>query len=329
MSASIDRGQPLPDELPILAPPPAAGVQPARVPSFSYITAAYNVAALIGDAVTSAIAQSVAPIEIVVCDDGSTDDLDRALAPFRSAITVVHQSHAGQSAARNTAVHAASGDFVAILDGDDVDLPTRIEALGRLGAMRPDLDILSNDSWLTVDGEPIRRYHHEGHPYEVDDQRRRIVERNFIFNPAVRRSTYLEVGGYDESNRLPTEDWECWIRIILGGGVAGMVDLPLTLYRQRPDSLTADRLALSRGRVHTLETTRRGLPLLPHERAALDVVLRTERIRLSDEATRRGDVRARDAAIAVVRDRRQPLRARARAAGSLISPAAMRWRQRR
>lgn len=60
--------------------------------------------------------------------------------------------------ARNTAVAAASGDFVAILDADDIYLPERLEALGTLAAERPDLDIVTSDASYESDGEVLGRF---------------------------------------------------------------------------------------------------------------------------------------------------------------------------
>src|SRR5206468_2811881 len=81
-----------------------------------------------------------------------------------------------------------TSDFVAILDADDVYFPERLEALGELAAARPDLDILTSDAYLELNGRRIRRCYEGGWTFEVEDQRRAILERNFIFGlAAVRR----------------------------------------------------------------------------------------------------------------------------------------------
>ena len=126
---------------------------------------------------------------------------------------------------------------------------------GRLGAARPDLDILATDCLLVADGVVTRRYHEPYNPFHTDDQRRAILRQNWIASPAVRRRTWLDAGGYDESIRYGA-DWECWIRLILGGARAGLVDEPYFCYRQRPDSLTGARCEILRGRVQVLTKTR-------------------------------------------------------------------------
>src|SRR4051812_28887149 len=92
--------------------PPAGDVRPRpEVPTFSVVIAAYQVADVIADAIGSVLAQTVPPAEIVVCDDGSTDDLSSAVAPFADRIVLLRQENRGEAAAKNTAVAAASSEF--------------------------------------------------------------------------------------------------------------------------------------------------------------------------------------------------------------------------
>jgi glycosyltransferase involved in cell wall biosynthesis len=299
-------------------PAPEATVTPGPRPSFSVIVAAYDVAPYVGEALDSALAQVPPPHEIVVVDDGSTDDLDRALAPYRDRITFVRQENRGESGAKNTAARAASGDFVVILDADDVDLPGRLDALGRLAVTRPDLDILATDCLLVTDGVVTRRYHEPYNPFHTEDQRAAILRRNWIASPAVRRARWLDVGGYDEDIRYGA-DWECWIRMILGGARAGLVDEPLFCYRQRADSLTAARCEILRGRVQVLAKTRRDPRLTGDEQAIVDHALAAARRRYAREAVLH-DRGARTAALDVARDGRQPPRERLWAAIAAVVP---------
>jgi glycosyltransferase involved in cell wall biosynthesis len=212
---------------------------------------AYQAAGSIADAVESALAQTVPPLEIVVSDDGSTDRLEPALAPYRGRITLLRRPHRGVSAARNAALEVVRGDFVANLDADDVFLPERLEALGELGMAHPDLDILATDAWFEVGGVRQGRFNRlNGFP--IDDQRTGILSLCFVLSPAVRRERLLAVGGFDES-LARAEDWECWIRLVLGGSRVGLVDEPLYVYRLRDDSLTADHPAALRSRVAMLD----------------------------------------------------------------------------
>jgi cellulose synthase/poly-beta-1,6-N-acetylglucosamine synthase-like glycosyltransferase len=250
--------------------PPVPGVSPGPPPTFSVIVAAYNVADTIGDALDSIRRQTARPLEVIVCDDGSTDDLDEALAPYEDEIVLLRKQNGGEASAKNAAVEAAKGEFVVILDADDVYLPGRLAALSRLAQARPDLDILTTDGVLVAAGRAVRRVYDRTWRFEVHDQRRAIVQRNFIFGlAAARRETVLQHGGFDESI-LWTADWDLWLRLILAGSRAGCVDEPLAIYRLRETSLTAQRRDLVLGKLATLEKARTNPDLRADERLYLE-----------------------------------------------------------
>ena len=284
-----------------LVPPAKASVEPGVSPTFSVVIAAYDVADLIGDALESIRAQTVAPLEVIVCDDGSTDALEDARSPYDSEIVFLRKEHGGEASAKNAAAAVARGDFVVILDADDIYLPKRLEALTALARVRPDLDILTTDAHLVVHGRSVRKNYGDGWTFEVDDQRRAILQRNFIFgHAAVRRARLIEHGGFDESI-LWTTDWDLWLRLILDGSLAGAVDAPLALYRLRQTSLTARRRELVRGKIATLEKAKRNRFLRTEERPILEEALAGYRrhARLLDlrEAVGSGKTGVRRAAI--------------------------------
>jgi hypothetical protein len=313
-----------------VTPIPEQAVEPGGTPDFSVLIAAYQAAHVIGEAIESALGQTVAPHQIVVCDDGSTDDLDAALAPYRDRITLVRQPNRGEAAAKNAAASVASAEFIAILDADDVYLPERIRALGQLAAARPDLDLLTTDAFLEVGGRRLRRCYGDAFRFEVDDQRTAILERNFIFGlAAVRRRRLLDAGGFDESIRTTT-DWECWIRLILDGAKAGLVNEPLARYRLRPESLSASRVGLLRGRVATLEKAASHPGLLPEERRTVRRSLASQRRQLTlleaqaALAGRQADARGR--ALGIARDAGYGLPTRCKASVSAVAPRLVgRW----
>lgn len=314
-----------------LAPEPFGPHLRTGAPTFSVIIAAYQAAGFISDALDSVLAQTAPPFEIVVCDDGSTDDLSGALAPYRRHIRLLRKENAGEGSAKNAAARAASGDFVAILDADDVYLPERMEALTELSMARPDLDILTTDCFLVVDGQRVRNCYHAGYRFETEDQRLGILRRNFLGpgHMAVRRSALLEAGGFDEAIRWAT-DWECWIRMILAGSRAGMVDEPLAEYRIRRTGLASDRLRMVEGSIALLEKTARRSDLQAQDRTELSHTLESCRKRLvlgtTRTALREGRPEARRMALDLMRDSSFPygLRLRAALAGTLPWLAARR-----
>ena len=192
------------------------------MPTFTVVIAAHNAAGTIAEAVDSALAQTLAPLQIIVCDDGSTDGTAAALEPYGDRVIYKRNQHGGVASARNAALERAKGDFFAVLDADDAYLSVRLEALAQLAVARPDLDILCTDAVLEVDGQPVSRFG-EDTPFELADQPAAILERCFCVAPAVRRRKLLDIGGFDES-LYTGSDWECLIRLIHGGAVAGLVD---------------------------------------------------------------------------------------------------------
>jgi glycosyltransferase involved in cell wall biosynthesis len=231
---------------------------------------AYQASSFIAEAVESALAQTLPPHEVIVCDDGSTDDLASALAPFRDRIVLLRRPHRGAGAARNEGLRTASGDFIVMLDADDVYEPERLSVLGELAAARPDLDILGTDAYYERDGALEGRFY-ETTTFVAGDQRMGIIERCFVVCPALRRGCVLEVGGFDESHEIaPAEDWDLFVRLILGGSKAGIVDEPLMRYRKHPASVTANRARALWSRVAVLEKTWRHPALAPEERCFLE-----------------------------------------------------------
>jgi Glycosyl transferase family 2 len=311
---------------PVLAPPPETAERPlARSPTFSVVVAAYQVADVIGEALDSALAQTLPPLEVIVCDDGSTDDLERALEPYRKEIVITRKRNGGESSAKNAAARLASGDFIAILDADDRYLPRRLEALAELARTRPDLDILTTDAYLEANGRIVRRCYAGGWTFEADDQRRAILQRNFIFgHAAVRRELFLNHGGFDESIRR-TADWDCWLRMILAGARVGAVMEPLSVYRVRATSLSADRAAMLEGKIGTLEKALTSSSLMSHDFAvvgrSLDRYRREQQVEILRKILAGGSEPARRRAARLAVARQVPLRDRLEAAAAVVTPS--------
>jgi GT2 family glycosyltransferase/glycosyltransferase involved in cell wall biosynthesis len=292
----------------------------------SVAIACHNNAAFLARAIESALSQDPAPHEVVVCDDGSTDDTAAILAGFGSAVHVVrHTTNRGEAAAKNAAVRATTTPFVALLDADDEFLPGRLAAVAELLAASPDLDLVTTDAYLVHQGRILGRWYAPNYPFATHNQRAAILDRNFIFGQVVmRREAFLSVGGFDERVSYAT-DWDCWIRMIYAGARVGYVPEPLAIYRLHETSLSSNRLAMSRSAVAllTAATTR---PNLTDEERALagrsiaEHSRRAARDNLKQSLVTEPSGRARVNARAVLRDRAQPSRSRLLAAGAWLLP---------
>lgn len=242
----------------LLAPPAEQPVAAASYrSSFSVVVAAWQSAGTVGAAVASALAQTEPALEVIVCDDGSTDDVAGALAGFGDAVRLLRIDHGGESAAKNAAVAAASGEFVVILDADDLWDSRRLARLGDLAQQRPDLDLLTTDAWFMMGGQRGGLFYGNGRSFPILDQSVEILRRNFLFaHVAVRRSVWLQHGGF-AVDVTHAADWEFWIRLMLEGHLAGCVDEPLADYVIHDASLSADRSMSLNARVQVLDRVNR------------------------------------------------------------------------
>ena len=290
------------DPVPLLAPPAAGPRDPAPV-TLSVLVPAYNAAATIGEALESAVSQVPPPHEIIVSDDGSEDDLETALRPFRDRIRLVRDVNGGLAVARNRAAAVATGTHLALLDADDIWLPGRTAAFTAAARARPDLDVITTDAVVVRDGRPDEQTYYEVRGWPSEPQRDAILRNNFIFGAAaIRRAAFEAVGGYDERIRY-AEDWDLYLRMLLSGSAAGLVESPLYEYRRRDDSLTGQRLPLALGVLSILDRVDRS-SLSPPQQAILRSTVTSWKARAADEALRGGGPGSARVALSMLRDPR-------------------------
>lgn len=297
------------------------------MPSFSVVIPAYRVADVVEDAIRSVFDQTVPPLEVILVDDGSDDGIADVAARHAHRVRFLrHEHNAGAGAAMNTGARAAQGDYVVFIGADDLFAPERLEALGELGRARPDLGVITTDAWVAVGDDVFRRHHDHTYPFEVSNQRREILRRNFVFgHAAVPRGIFLELGGFGEGIRW-TSDWELWARMIVSGRYAGMVAEPLATYRLNERALSSQPLRQARGRRATLQAIG-GYPSLTDEERAdvqrgLAEVGRRIALLEAGEALRERSADARRRVLAVVANRANPPVVRLRALLAWAFPGA-------
>ena len=243
------------------------------MPTVSVIIPAYNCESFIGHAVQSVLEQHHRDLEVIVINDGSTDNTVQALAPFRDRICLLQQKNAGAAAARNAGLRVARGELVAFLDADDWWVPSRLSV--QLAALKsfPAAGMVFSDfaiadhtganimpSGIRWKYEAIRNTDATPWPkifsnsvtvpwaggengqLEAVAYQGHIAQWLFLGNfvntctVLLRREIIDRLGEFDQT--LDTEeDYDYWLRVANEWPLA-YVDAPLTTFRKSPGQLT-------------------------------------------------------------------------------------------
>lgn len=222
------------------------------LPLVSAIIATYNRGHIVSEAIESILHQTYQNLEVIVVDDGSTDDTREKLKQYSGRIRVVHQQNLGPAAAWNRGIETSLGEIISFLGSDDIWLPTfvqrHVSVLEQIGEMAP--CTLAN-AWLmfangtrrsSFDNALIYPPYEEGIWTNVADV---ITSRFVMFGQtvAIRRRALELTGGFDESLRY-LEDYDMALRLSLQGPW-GFIREPLVVWRQGAcDSDSLSRAAL-------------------------------------------------------------------------------------
>ena len=229
------------------------------MPSVSIITPAWNAVEYIEPAIESVRAQTFADWELIVVDDGSTDDTGGIVARHASVdprIRLVSQPNAGVAAARNHALRLASGQFCLFFDSDDVLMPEFIARQMAVFERYPDTSLVTGNGLYLggpFDGQPARPLV-SGTP-AVPLARIIADEQAMFIMTMFRRSVVERIGGFDESLRT-NEDYDFFLRAAAAGLIVRRNPQPLAMYRVRPGSLSRDRVRMIRGMLVVYRKTR-------------------------------------------------------------------------
>jgi glycosyltransferase involved in cell wall biosynthesis len=200
-------------------------------PTVSVVIATYNCAQYLPAALESATRQTFTSLEVVVVDDGSTDQTALAVRPFLADRRVHYHriKHAGVAAAKNVGVRLSRAPLVAFLDADDVWMPTKLARQVALFRADPELGVAHTRRWL-ID-EQGRRLEYEQPTFFRGRVLRDLFRTNFVcFSSAMVRRAVLDAAGlFDESLPLSV-DYDLWLRVALRYRFDHL-DEPLVEYR--------------------------------------------------------------------------------------------------
>jgi glycosyltransferase involved in cell wall biosynthesis len=243
----------------------------------SAVIPTYNRSALLVEAVESALAQRRPPDEILVIDDGSQDDTAARMATYGDRVRYVRQANAGPSAARNHGFRLARGEFLALLDSDDLWTPDRLERQLEVLQRHPETDVVFGREVLFSAGQADRDWNL--HDPEVRRALREtngplagalslLVRENVVpTSTALFRRTLLERAGLIDESLRQAEDWDLWLRFALAGARFAHVPAPLCRRRMHDSNLIHDQEARMQATLAVLE---RHLPNLGDLRPAAE-----------------------------------------------------------
>lgn len=195
--------------------PTLSVVEPSITFGVSVIIPAYNYAAFLPFAVDSALAQNYKSLEIIIVDDGSTDNTADIVASYGNRVRYIYQKNAGLSAARNTGILAAKHPFIAFLDADDVWLPSFVrrtmETFFKLGN---DVGLIACvHDYIDSTGRPLHiRRHFLDHDCEIS-ARDIIVSTRFAPSSVIARREVFDTCGHFDTSLRSSEDRDMWIRV--------------------------------------------------------------------------------------------------------------------
>lgn len=227
-------------------------------PDCSVVIPCYNQAAFLGQAIDSVLAQTAAPVEIIVVDDGSTDDTG-AIARSRPFVKLMTQTNRGVSHARNAGLRAASGSVILFLDADDVLLPEAI-AIGRATLDQHKDIVAAVGRCQMIDAHGAPRATNWVAPV-AGDAYRVLLRTNFIWTPGAalfRREAVVAAGGF--ATAYPASaDYGLYLRLARAGQMACHAT-PVVLYREHPGNMSRDPALMLKSTLTALAAERRFVP---------------------------------------------------------------------
>jgi glycosyltransferase involved in cell wall biosynthesis len=200
-----------------------------QIPQVSVIIPTYNRARCLREAVDSVLSQEFRGFELIVVDDGSTDETPQLLRAYGDSIRVLRQENRGVSAARNAGIASGRGALIAFLDSDDIWLPGKLACQVDFFRQNPEHLICQTEELWVKNGR------------RVNPGQRHRKRGGMIFEPSLalclvspsavmlRRELFERVGWFDE--RLPAcEDYDLWLRVSCRFPV-GLIETPLIVKR--------------------------------------------------------------------------------------------------
>ena len=274
------------------------------MPQVSVIIPTYNSARFLAESIQSVLLQTFTDFELLVIDDGSTDDTRQVVAQCQgdSRVRYFHQANRGAATARNTGIQHSSGKYLAFLDADDLWLPDKLQCQIAVLRKNPEVSAVHTAFVLMhMDGQhrEVSRRIQRRLPFRERTLYEELLYRMVITGSAssvmVRRDALDQVGPFDESIRL--SDYDMWQRMAEHHHF-DYVDEPLVCIRKHLDNMSNNRVAMMEHNLRYFRKLSREIP--PQYRFHLPRVALYRFTLQTLGLLRRGQLRAACAASGVV-----------------------------
>lgn len=238
----------------------------------SVVIPSYNHAHFLKTAIESALTQTYRDIEIIVVDDGSTDNTAYVVEEFLGKIHYIWQENQGLSAARNTAIRNSQGEYIAFLDADDLWMPTFLEE--QIANIRRNSKVGLTYSWWSYVDKNGKILPERGNYNKRGDLLMQLALMNYWppVSVMVRKQCIIEAGCFDDK-LTALEDWDLWLRIAANGWEIDYIPRVLVKYRRHDNNMTLDVERMERNQLAVLNKLEaspiatRIAHLIPHAQA--------------------------------------------------------------
>ena len=214
-------------------------------PKVSVILPAFNAAAHLGKAIDSILSQSFNDFELIIINDGSTDNTLEVLAKCGDPrIKVITQENLGLPKALNQGLAIARGPYIARQDADDISLPTRLEKQVQFLDQNPEYGLIGTWSQImTPAGLTDRQHLHPTSNGQIQVQL--LMNNQFVHSSVMFRASCLKTTGQysEDPEHFPPEDYDLWLKIAKHFMVANLPEV-LLQYLEEPNSISRTKLEL-------------------------------------------------------------------------------------
>ena len=221
----------------------------------SIVIPTYQCGQFLSQAIESVLAQTYKNYEIIIVDDGSTDNTQEVLSRYSHLenIKFVTQSNQGPAAARNRGIKLSSGEYIAFLDADDLWLPTKLEKQIIFLEQHPLTDMVYCDAYIFSGNFPWKKTLFNMSPPASGNVFERLFLLNFIpiLTVVLRRNIFNTSGFFDESIIGP-EDYDLWLRICKSKTIT-FIQEPLAKYRVSAGQITKQRISMIENEIKVKE----------------------------------------------------------------------------